>query len=624
MESAVLQKKDSKNVIRAIILSVTILVFYSLFLITSADGSNRYSHYVTGYLPEINENFSYEQEIYCNCNNFSSLGVMFATYSRSNEGNVLLELTDDNGEVVGSWEFDASELENNTEYTLMLDEPLSDSKGKTYTFRISSDCEEGKGVTLGTFHNGFIYYLSYRDTTPLVTLLRICPFFLIPFAFYKLRGNTWGTAYALYVVFIIAMHLYMPINTGDDARFSLLRNGHTALSWVKMRWNSWSSRYLQELVMFFLVDRPWFWMAADTVMICTLPLFINRSLAVKGLSRLYVLTAIPLYPILDMESAGWMVTTITYTWMVFSAFVTASILRKIMEKEHLKWYEYPVFFVCLLFASNHELMALYLLAVILYCIVLSVIKRYSCLPFLIASAVVSIVNLAVVLLMCPGNKSRAEREMFNFPNYEDLNILDKIFLGINRCLVVTISRYDIIFTVLCIIAAAGVFLKTKNIRKRLIALAPAALNVTINTLLSVKITDNIIWVRLKSLRTLGLTLFAVFILACLIYSIFIIFRDKEDSPLITERGLFVSYMLAAGLATTVAMAFSPTIYISGYRTSCFTYFGMIYVILAIAGSLTDRFKPSERSVAPFIVACEVLFLLGRLLTVMKVSFGITG
>ena len=609
-----------RDTVTCVVLSAVILLFYTLFLIFSANGFNRHSCWYNGITSEINRDYSYEQAIYSNHDNLESISVMFATYDRENSGTVYLELFDDSGLLIDSWEYDVSDLVNTTEYSLTLDSPLADSREKTYTLKISSDSAPGEGIALYTAFDAVNYNLDYDNSSVLLTIVSLCPFILVPFVFYKLRGNTWGTAYALYCIFIIAMHLYMPLNTRDDAFFSQANNGYTLLSWITYRWNAWTSRFLQEMAGFIVVDRPAIWLFVDTAMVSLLPVYINRTLGAEGFARLYVLAAIPLYPILDMNSAGWMCTTWTYIWAVFPAFVVTSILRKVMDSKKLNWYDYPVFFFCLIFAGNHELMAVYLLCIILFCLAVAYIRKSPSPLFLIVSALVSIGTL-VLFVICPGAKLRGEAEVYHFQGYENLSVPDKLFLGINRTLDACISRSEhAVFTVMCILITVAVFILTKDVRKRLIALFPTVMVLGLNSIMTVKLTDSYIWFSLRSVRVVGLVLFAVLLLISLIYSILIIYREGEGAKLLSYRGVLVCIVLAVGLATTVAMGFSPTVYVSGFRTSCFTYFGMIYVTLDVALRLTDKLKPSPKSVVPAVIACEVVFLIGRLLSVMDIVF----
>ena len=610
---------NRKNNFTWVALTVVILLFYILFLRSSSNVLNRHSYWYNGYFSEISEVCSYEEEIYCNSNNLSAISVVFCNYERANSGTVYLDLYDEDGTLIDSWEYDAATIGNEVEYTLSLDNPISDSKEKTYTLRISSNSVPGQGVTLCSVYDHLLYNLDYENSSVLMTILKFCPFVLIPLVFYKLRDNTWGTAYALYCVFIIALHLYMPTNTNDDLYFSRVNNDYTWGAWIAYRWNSGSSRFLQESVGYFVVDRPMLWMFADTVMVSLLPVFINRTLGAEGYTRLYALAAIPLYPILDMRSAGWMCTTMPYIWAVFPAFVLSSILRKVMDNKNIQLYEYLIFFICLVYAGNHELMAFYLFCIILFCLFSSLIKKGPSRLFLVIATVVSMLNFVVVLI-CPGAKVRGQLELIHFPGYENLGFLDKVFLGINRCLEVNLVRDNHeVFTVMCIVIAFAVFMNTRNALRRIAALFPVLIQFALNSLIRIDLTDRISTVQLST-RTVGLTIFAVLLLASLVYSVFNIYREGEDGSCLTSRGLLINIVLVAGLMTTAAMAFSPTLYVSEYRTSCFTYFGMIYVTVDAAVRLTDKHKPDPKGIAPAVIACEVVLLTARLLSLMEISF----
>lgn len=611
---------NRRNTITCFVLSAVILVFYVLFLVSSAGTSGAHSDWHNGFLPEINADYSCDQEIYCNHDNMKSVSVMFANYERVNSGTVTLALYDETGEMIGSWEYDAALIANQTEYTLNLNEPIRDSAQKTYILRISSDSVPGEGVTLCTVFGDLLYNIDYADSSVLMILIRFCPFILIPFVFFKLRGNTWGTAYALFCIFIVAMHLYMPTNTRDDAFFSEVNNDYSLISWMIYRWNTWTSRIFQEGVGYIVVDRPVIWQFADSVMMSLLPVFVNRTLGARGYERLFALAVIPLYPVLDMSTAGWMCTTWTYMWAVFPAFVVTSILKKVMDSESLKWYEYPVFVICLVFAGNHELMAFYLLCVIVFCLIVSLVKKNQARWFMAAASAVSVITL-IMFLICPGVKARGVSECYHFPGYEQLGILAKVFLGINRCLAVNLARDNhALFTVMCVIIAAAVFIQTKNTIRRVIALLPALVQFILNEVLAVKVTDDITSVEQLSERAAGITVFSFILLTCLVISIFNIYREKEDSSMITSKGILINIVLIAGLLTTAAMGFSPTIYVSGFRTSCFMYFGIIYVTLAVLLRIADKQKTFSKNIAPAVISCEMVFLLVSLLSVMGISF----
>lgn len=71
-------------------------------------------------------------------------------------------------------------------------------------------------------------------------------------------------------------------------------------------------------------------------------------------------------------------------------------------------------------------------------------------------------------------------------------------------------------------------------------------------------------------------------LLILSFAILVAFRDD------LKKGFLNVIVFVVGFATTAAMGFSPTIYESGYRTSIFTYFSLIFVIISLLVHETER------------------------------------
>lgn len=75
--------------------------------------------------------------------------VMFSNFNESPEtGMLYLSLSDDEGHVLAQQSYPVAELKNTSFITLALDQAQTDSAGKTYVLSATSDCTEGKGVTL--------------------------------------------------------------------------------------------------------------------------------------------------------------------------------------------------------------------------------------------------------------------------------------------------------------------------------------------------------------------------------------------------------------------------------------------------------------------------------------------
>ena len=82
-------------------------------------------------------------------NSMKALEVMFSNFNeRVETGTLTLTLTDEAGNVLAQQDYPVADLKNNAFITLTLPTPVANSAGKLYTLSATSDCTEGKGVTL--------------------------------------------------------------------------------------------------------------------------------------------------------------------------------------------------------------------------------------------------------------------------------------------------------------------------------------------------------------------------------------------------------------------------------------------------------------------------------------------
>jgi len=287
-----------------------------------------------------------------------------------------------------------------------------------------------------------------------------------------------------------------------------------------------------------------------------------------------------------------------------------------MDGKKLKWYDYVMFFTGLIYASNHELMALYLLCIIGYCAFVNFKKFRRIDPFIMSGVAVAVINL-VILLICPGTKVRSGAENYRIANYETFNVFDKLFLGINRCVEVFMSNIDSVFTVLCVVIVIAVFRKTKSQIARLIALYPCVLLFAVHFIVGQSLTIEFMTVDISVARIGYVLILAFSMLISLVWSLLVIYREDK---IFSFHGMFLALVLTAGLLTTVAMGFSPTIYVSGARTSAFTYFGMIFVILDVTGREISLKNLPEKDIILPATLCSAAFLIADFMAITGIWF----
>lgn len=97
---------------------------------------------------EVTADKTITQQVTIDTNRMIGYRLKFATYSRENQSNLTLRLVDEDGVQLAENQIQCASLEDNAEYTVMLDEPILDMQGKTVQLIITSDAAEGQTVTL--------------------------------------------------------------------------------------------------------------------------------------------------------------------------------------------------------------------------------------------------------------------------------------------------------------------------------------------------------------------------------------------------------------------------------------------------------------------------------------------
>ncbi len=182
--------------------------------------------------------------------------------------------------------------------------------------------------------------------------------------------------YILYFVTVLVMVLQMRTDLWDDsATISMLEQFPKVTDWVVYRYNTWSARFIQESIGYFIVPHPNVWKMIEIIVIYTIPFLFTNILKWEPEDSLLGIFGFMIFPFTTMASAGWMCTSMTYLWPVFFALVYFSFFCRYMRNEKLYAWSYPVMFVSLIVACNHELMAAFVAAVIAYNIVEYIIKN---------------------------------------------------------------------------------------------------------------------------------------------------------------------------------------------------------------------------------------------------------
>ena len=403
----------------------------------------------------------------------------------------------------------------------------------------------------------------------------------MPKAVQKKQNIEWLVIYALFVLGVIIMHLFMRINLNDDSINIELNSNFSCFEWVSYRYNAWSSRYIQEFIGYWIIKAPAVWRILDIIFVSSMPFLLTEITGAKGNERFLSFFLLPLYPVLNQSEAGWICTTMTYVWPVFFGLLAFWLFRRLMTAEKVKWYVLVFFYLSLLIASNHELLAVLMICVFIYEALLMFLKRpidRKKMLIILFSVILGTLNIAIIM-MSPGIKARAFMEVeFQgaFDGYDSLSLVKKLYLGINRCVKIFVTTPNTIFIIFSTLLAFLSLKRAKYIVSKVICCLPAVSLFLIHLVYpGVFVATDVYEVYFSDRDTVLILLCGVFMLLSLSFAIFVAFSDEHS------KGFLNIIVFAVGFSTTAAMGFSPTIYSSGSRTSIFTYFSLIFVIISV-------------------------------------------
>ena len=426
------------------------------------------------------------------------------------------------------------------------------------------------------------------------------------------------TYYPIIVFFILMLGLHLIMGfLGDDVKYAKVLANHNLLDYMNIRYNEWSSRVIIESLLVILAKQNLLvWKVLDTILytigVYLVIKFVNKNND-KNIIYLGVLLFL-MYPFFDMAGAGWISTTLNYSWcFVFAMIAFIPLINKINGKKTSK-IVYVFSFLSLLYAVNQEQSCGIIFGLnVLYLINCKInnkeIDRYNLLVILISTLSL------IMILTCPGNAQRVITETARYyVGYENLGIVQKLYLGTIPTVGILLKD-KVLFTVFYIILSICALIKSKNKYLKYIFYFNILLIIVLvlfKTLIDlssiqeyVKIANPLVTGILTSLNSIpnyipilrdAINVFAFkgipslnasAILAILI-SIYLLlssgwmllktFGSKYLTPLI----LFI-----AGFMSRLVVGFSPTIFASGSRTAFFFYITIITVTLMLIKKLYD-------------------------------------
>ena len=422
----------------------------------------------------------------------------------------------------------------------------------------------------------------------------------------KFLENGRGALLALFVL-EIALMIFITPNRYDDQVFLESVTGTSIWSYVAPRYFNWTSRFIIEYVLCGVLKiSKYLWILVEALMVTLAGYSISKIFVKnnKEENTIMLVAMILLYPIMQMNSAGWAATTINYMWPLATCLFALIPIRKIWDGEKIKFWQYPLYILALIFAGNQEQTCALLLGSYLVFTVLMIAKNKKIHPFMIIQDLFIIASL-IFILTCPGNAARTDAEILeHFKDFEMLNILDKIGLGFTSTMSLIIGKSNVIFGLMTMLLAIAVFLNYKETLYRIVALVPVfsigalcyfksiiftmfpflnALKETIMTEAEVLTAANC-----NNLLNVVPFVFAAGNIICIILSLLLVYKKLDSNIAVL--------VFLAGFASRLVMGFSPTVFLSGERTMLFFDFSMIIVSILLWQEIMKKNDKAEKKI----------------------------
>ena len=293
-----------------------------------------------------------------------------------------------------------------------------------------------------------------------------------------------------FIILFLAMciiTLIKPLDFGDDVAFAnVLVKGTEQYSgtsnifeYLGIRYNTWTSRVIIEFfLVLFTYKLPLLWKLIDPFIYLLIAYSIKRVfLKDKDEKLSWILVFLILMITIPVtKEAGSIATALNYIWPIAFGLTSLIPIRKAIDSEKVRWYEYLIYIPMTIFAVNAELVgACVLTTYVIFTIYLAIKKKIK--PIIAVLLIVSIITM-IFTFTCPGNKIRTERVIESkFNEFENLTFVDKFVIG----LLTEMDQYIMIFSpfyfIFTLIMMITVFKKHDNVLLKGISAFPFVLGI---------------------------------------------------------------------------------------------------------------------------------------------------
>ena len=471
--------------------------------------------------------------------------------------------------------------------------------------------------------------------------------------------------FILFFIVVLSLHLFMGY-ARDDIGYSTILVKFNLIDWLIGRYNNWSGRLIIDTVSVILArENIIIWKILDSIIYT-----VSAYLAIKVVNivsnyeydkivKYFGVLLFLIYPFYEMSSAGWIATSLNYSWCFGLGMVSFLPLINYYENKQNRTYTYIISFLCLLYAVNQEQSCALIFGFNFLYLIHCIINKRDINKFNVLAIIVSCLSL-IFILTCPGNSVRLASEITRwYPAFAQLNIYQKLYLGIvstigtlisekiiilsfyiflNTCAIVKTKnkylKYVCYFNILLILFLVGFdllldinYIIQNSPTLKIILENNNLLNsmamVTSNSINSISIHQPVITQILNLITFQGFPLsntyyypYTISLNMAIFTCIYLVLSSCLLLYRIFGENLLPLALFIGGLMSKLILGFSPTVYASSARTAIFFNMMLIMLILLLITKLYAENKINKKHEQLMKVIFIILAIISFSLTII--------
>lgn len=430
--------------------------------------------------------------------------------------------------------------------------------------------------------------------------------------------------FVLLMLYFLIIHFASVYKFHDDLSPLYSLENISIGDYIKDIYNTWSSRWIINLmVAIFCSMLPFIiWKILNIVVIIIIAICLSKLTGKDSIQKSWVISALlMIYPWIQMSTAGWIATSVTYLWGLAFVLISIISLKKILLNEKIYKYEYLVYSISTIIGSNIEQGAMLLFATYVVFAVFICVTRKKYYYYIFIQILLILLNI-ISIILSPGNSNRYKTEVISwFPDYFMVTLSQKIDMGISYTLSNIFFVTNVSAFIFCLLLAILVCKKYSSIIISFIGLLPlisitflgmlknitllifpgvTKLNQQLSTGINAASAHGIInFENFETIYPYITFLILVFSYSCILVSVYFIFGNSFKT-------ILICYCLIITMLSTAALGFSPTIYASSTRVFIFLYFGFIYSSIILCQECIKLKYLNSKLINLILIFCALL------------------